>query len=803
MRRLFISILLIFCMTSFHAQPITVTPASGLSPDYFLNHFFAGEGVTLHDCKFNWSPSNINGTQVGTFANTNSNFPIASGILLTTGNINVAPGPNDEDGAHSSIGISSTTLDADLQALLSSQDQSITTTSVLEFSFHSGNNEHPVVSFNYVFASEEFPEYVCANVNDVFGFFLEGPDPWDCDGNPVKYNIAKIPGSNLPISINSVNPGVVGSYGQAVNCTPAQNGSLDWNRFYRSSLNGSSSPIQFDGYTVIRPNYQQGGVDTPMADDISMTAEALICPCREYKMKISIANVNDQSHDSGVFLEQGSFKLPKFLTVTDSISPSEMDHSISPDIIDTVIQNCSTADIQMHYGEPLGSNMTVVLISDGGTANQTDFNVLRFRDNGDIDTIRNGDSFLFLEGDTLLNLRMEVADSAIFAPNEAKTVQLVLKSILCPQFRYLDPNRPLEERAQYDTLNYVIVGNKRFTLTSDSVFYCDRCTHVAIQMKGGTEPLRYNWTPDTSLATPHAKESNCNITESTTFQVTVSDRWGCLVDTCYHTALITSTPVLEGHYHISPNVICVPEEVQFKSTATPASTHRWIIYSNNMRDTIYGNDQTYTFTAPGHYSIDYMAYEALACAANVSLVNYINAGLKPTALFSFDPMEAEVGDTVYFTNESSGLDVHYNWSFGDGSNNTEENPIHVYYSENNYNVILTVSDDAGCSDMYTLPVPVVDNHVLYVPNSFTPNKDELNDVFLPVVACVDPTRYYLVVYDRNGSIVFATNNTEMGWDGTINGKECPSGVYTYFISYYRYNNLKQELLKTGKINLIR
>lgn len=785
MRRILTGIIVIFCIATIHAQSITTSQVpSGTTPETFLNNNFAGEGVRLEQCKFNWSSGNINGSQVGTFANTNSSFPFSSGILLTTGNINVAEGPNNSGSESSTTGVNHASTDPDLQALI--PGYSLSNASVLEFNFYSGRNENNnVVSFNYIFGSEEYPEYVCSNYNDVFGFFLYGPDPFNCQGNNVTRNIAIIPGSGgLPVSINAVNSGSPGGSYPASGCT-----SLAYSQFYRTNNNNA---IQYDGYTAY----------TSSGQTVGMTAESLLCPCAEYRMKISISNVGDDAYDSGVFLEQGSFKMPKSLTVTDSISPSEMDHSISPNDIDTVVQNCSTADIQMHYGEPLEYSMTVVLISDGGTANQEDFNVLRLRDNGDIDTIRNGDEFFFLEGDTLVNLRMEVSDAALFAPNETKTVQLVLKSILCSSFRYL--NGTVEERAQYDTLKYVITGNKRFTLTSDSVFYCDRCEHVAIQMEGGTEPLQYNWTPAASLATPHAKESNCNITENTTFQVTVSDRWGCLVDTCYHTALVTSTPVLEGHYHISPNVICVPEEVQFKSTATPASTHRWIIYSNDMRDTIYGNNETYTFTEPGYYSIDYKAYEAEACAAEISLINYINAGLQPTASFFFDPAEAEVGQTVMFTNESTGLNIHYNWSFGDGTNSTEENPSHVYNSENseNYNVILTVADDAGCQDMFTLPVPVVDNHVLYVPNTFTPNKDGINDIFLPVVACV--AKYYIIIYDRSGSIVFFSDNPEIGWNGNLpTGQPCPTGVYSYYINYVRFNNLKQELIKIGNINLIR
>ena len=764
-KRLLISFITCLCIITGYGQSITTTPANGLLPDTFLTRYFAGEGVKLYNCKFNWSPSAINGSQVGTFANTNSQFPFSSGVLLTTGNISVAQGPSSSGSSSSTTGVNHASVDPDLQPLVAS-GQTLSNASVLEFNFYSPRNEYTnIASFNYVFGSEEYPEFVCSDYNDVFGFFLYGPDPYGSPNTNVTKNMAIIPGSgNLPVSINTLNNGTAA--GSATPCI------LTYSQFYRSNSGGA---IEYDGFTT------------------NLVADAQLCACSEYRMKISIANVGDNAYDSGVFLEKGSFKLPKEISITDSITRG----------LDTVVKNCNRADIDIHYGEPLESSMNIILYSDGGTASPEDFYVIRLRPNNVMDTLNHGDTIYFPEGDTLVQLKMMVREDAQFASNQSKKVQLVFKSVLCPNFRYLDGHR--EERAQYDTLIYNILDNERFTLTSDSIFYCDRCEHVTIQMEGGTEPLLYNWTPATGLATPHARESNCNITNNTTFQVEVSDRWGCLVDTCYHTALVTSTPVLEGHYHISPNVICVPEEVQFKSTATPASTHRWIIYSNNMRDTIYGNNQTYMFTEPGHYSIDYKAYEAEACANEISLINYINAGLKPTASFHFDPVEAEVGDTVIFTNESTGLNIHYEWSFGDGANSTEENPIHVYYAENNenYNVILTVSDDAGCQDTYTLPVPVVDNHVLYVPNSFTPNKDGLNDIFLPVIACVDQKRYYLVIYDRSGSIVFSTNQTTEGWDGTIDGKECPPGIYTYFISYYRYNNLKQELIKTGNINLIR
>lgn len=780
-------------MAVFGQGTVTTTNISNMNllPDTFLNRYFAGEGVELHNCKFNWSSGAISGTQVGLFTNPNPYFPFTSGIILATCDIHLAEGPSTSGGSSASENncIGGIAKDADLQALCSG---TLKTTSCLEFTFYNGRGDNNVASFNYIFGSEEYPEYVCSQFNDIFAFFLYGPDPYNnCQAqstNTPPYNIATIPGSDpiLPVTINSLNNGSIGSSaGANPICT-----SLNYSQFYRNNSQAHGA-IEYDGYTA----RTAPGSNT----DIGMTAETPpLCACSEYKMRISIAHAGDKSFESGVFLEQGSFKMPKKLTIGDSITSNR----------DTLIKNCSDSHIKIKYGEPLDAPMNIVLYSDGGTAQQEDFYVLRYRSDNRIDTVHHGDNIYFPEGDTLIDIKLQVTETAQFAPGEVKSVQLVFKSILCPSFKYLEG--PPREMAQYDTLRYLMINNNRFTLVSDTtdkdtLFFCDKCEHVAVPIIGGTEPLIYKWDHPELLDSANSRESDCNITEDTTFRIIVSDRWGCLVDTCYHTIRIASTPVLEGHYHINPRNICVPEEVEFRSTATHANTHEWIIYNDNGADTIYGSPKTYTFTKPGKYSILYHAYEAKECDTSINLINYIHAGMKPTASFYFDPLEAEVGDTVFFTNESTGLNVHYEWSFGDGSNSTNEDPIHVYYSDNSdyYNVILTVSDDADCKDIYTQPVHVVDNHVLFVPNSFTPNNDEHNPVFLPVVACVDPKRYYMVIYDRNGSIVFATNDTKTGWDGTINGKDCPSGIYTYYISYYRYNNMSQELIKTGYINLIR
>ena len=173
-------------------------------------------------------------------------------------------------------------------------------------------------------------------------------------------------------------------------------------------------------------------------------------------------------------------------------------------------------------------------------------------------------------------------------------------------------------------------------------------------------------------------------------------------------------------------------------------------------------------------------------------------------MLSFSPDEANNGEIVYFYDESTGSDiVSYFWSFGDGGTSTSQNAEHAYHvtTSDNMNVRFLVTNVDGCSDDTTFIVPVVDNFALYIPNSFTPNNDNVNDVFQPIAT--DVAYYRLEIYDRQGNLFFMTEDTDTPWDGTINGKPAPSGVYVWTIQYIRYSNLNQTLLRRGTVTLVR
>lgn len=260
-----ITILIILCATSAQAQLI-VTSADSIqqcTPEWLVRNVLLESGVTISNVRFNGSSDIIDCNSIGYFDTGNSptNLGIEAGLILATGGVSVAVGPNDRDDK-----IVRTTcgeyIDETLEAISYAPD-SVFDMSVLEFDFVPWDKE---VSFNYVFASEEYLEWVGSYYNDVFGFFVTGINPeGGCYDNQ---NMALIPDTGETVSINSVY---------------TQHNS----EYFVNNAGGQT--IQFDGFTTV------------------LTVSFRVEPFTEYHIKMGICDVGDPDWDSGVFLEAHSF----------------------------------------------------------------------------------------------------------------------------------------------------------------------------------------------------------------------------------------------------------------------------------------------------------------------------------------------------------------------------------------------------------------------------------------------------------------------------------------------------------------
>lgn len=240
------------------AQALVLTPSLDATA---LATALAGAGVTISNATL----IGIDGQQGFFSGGVADGIGIESGIMLTSGAIANAQGPNSADGTSTTTG---TGGDGQLTGLsgFNTFDKNI-----LEFDFTTNTGN---LFFSYVFASEEYNEYVNSSVNDVFGFFVDGA------------NIALIPGTNTPVSINTVNCGH--SSGGGLPGTSPSN--CDY--FVNNDLQdgGPFFDIAYDGFTKVL-----------QASLLNLVAD------QTYTMKLAIADAGDSILDSAVFLQAGSF----------------------------------------------------------------------------------------------------------------------------------------------------------------------------------------------------------------------------------------------------------------------------------------------------------------------------------------------------------------------------------------------------------------------------------------------------------------------------------------------------------------
>lgn len=160
-----------------------------------------------------------------------------------------------------------------------------------------------------------------------------------------------------------------------------------------------------------------------------------------------------------------------------------------------------------------------------------------------------------------------------------------------------------------------------------------------------------------------------------------------------------------------------------------------------------------------------------------------------------DLLEANIG----FTDNSNGAQT-LSWYLGDGTViNDEVNFSHVFGDTGTYTVMLVASSESGCVDSSMKMVTINEDKSLYVPTAFTPNGDGKNDVFTAYGVGVD--QFIMRVFDRWGNEIFATDNIESGWNGTINSEKAIAGMYVYEMSVTDISGKIKNL--KGGVHLIR
>lgn len=353
-------VILSFLITTFSIGQITVTNTQ--TPEELVNDVLVGAGVIISNVEFNHSVPLAGAVQAqaGFFDATGTDFPISSGVILATGNVRLAAGPNDSGGATDNEGVAVDPNDIDLDAIGTA---TINNEAVLEFDFIPSGDS---VVFKYIFASEEYHEFSTSMFNDVFGFFISGPGfagPFEFGAE----NLAIIPGTALPVTMNNLNNGSTNT-GPCMNCEFLVD-------------NGGGLDIQYDAYTVV------------------LYARAEVVCGETYHIKMGIGDAGDTSLDSGVFLEASSFS----------------SNGISVEIASVLgeaalIEGCDSALVTFIRPSDADTIDLTVDFEIGGTAiNGTDYDLL-------------DESVFFPEGEDSVFIWIVPADDGIVEGTETVTI---------------------------------------------------------------------------------------------------------------------------------------------------------------------------------------------------------------------------------------------------------------------------------------------------------------------------------------------------------------------------------------------
>lgn len=735
-------------------------------------------------------------TSYGTFTNGfSTNIGIGQGIILTSGNANIP---------------SSNTASPWSTAYYSPGDPLLafagTTNDACRFEFDVVAYDS-VMTFNYVFGSEEYNDWVGTSFNDAFGFFISGP------GIAGQQNIALLPGGQQ-VTIGNCN---CGNNGQYYTCNdwwnPTSGGCTT-----QCPPNQAATSIEYDGFTVL------------------LTAQANVTPCDTYHLILVIADIADAGYDSGVLI--GNLIAGTNISTTVSDSLPGLDNT-------SLMEGCTTGQIQLKKQSITNGgacslidtsncatdSLCYKLVTSGNAIEGIDYVALPDTMCFGMDSIMYIDIIPIADGifepgvDTIIIDLIPVSDTTN-CPGAALLQSFQVKFFLVDQMLQTVPPTTICLGQSYDLTTFsnmpdvvwspptglscvaclsptaTPTTSTMYTVTASlgacslsqnvmvnvdlpaQIVACndtEMCLNDTVQLSV-TGVTNYLWAPSASLSNANISNPLAFPSVTTTYTVTGLSPCGITTDTVVVT--VHPLPVADAY----PDTIICP----WSMTTLYASGGIQYLW---FGDGLVTDTGAQVIVAPPVDSVVYMVVvsDQFGCVdtAYTSVdhfpIPHAYAGDDIT-IHLYDSIQlAASGGTTFVWSPSYGLSdtsVCCPWA------NPEETTC--------YNVIVTTAN--GCVDNDTICVTVDDNPYVYLPNAFSPNRDGKNDILNIIHLGIFNLEDFRI-YDRWGELVYETNDIKKGWNGFYKNEPAPVGVYVYYISGSGHNNKRVAL--TGNVTLIK
>ena len=365
MNKFYLFVFTCFCSFNVFGQLVGNCNAPFDTPEGLVE-ILVGEGVEFSNVTFTGFDCSAG------YFNGPSNIGFESGLVMATNGVE-SINPNGVGFGGGGAGV-----DLDLTEQLEIVNASATNLNnliVIEFDFIPTSD---VVTFEYVFASNEYPGYTCSQFNDIFGFFLSGPGitgGFEDDA----INIALVPNpddpstyTNTPVIINTINSGTP-SFGDSTPCDNIDPNWQDYSIFFTDNI--ASETVSYPGFTV------------------PLVATANVTACLTYHIKLAIADVADGALNSAVFLKENSFNSPppiEFVVESNTVNIFNSDS----EYIDNLYEGCGEASIVFERPEAIEGDIVFEFQTTGEATDLVDYSLTNAVNN----------QIIMLDGDPTVSL---------------------------------------------------------------------------------------------------------------------------------------------------------------------------------------------------------------------------------------------------------------------------------------------------------------------------------------------------------------------------------------------------------------
>lgn len=685
----------------------------------------AGPGVTVLNPQLT-CPSQANGV----FETINSTLGLDNGIVLTTGL--AASGGIGVVGVNGGAFMHASTRNnaPGDPSLVQLAGQTTHDACALEFDVIPQGD---TVKFDYVFGSEEYINATCGPYNDAFAFFISGP------GITGTQNMAQVPGTNIPVTINSINSGIPGPSYNISTCNSMGPGSPFTSYFID---NDTGSTITYEGFTRV------------------LQAFHAVIPCNTYHLKMVIADGGNYIYDSGVFIRGGSLQANTF-----QVQAIAGNNKVAADAF--AVKGCAPGKFRIRRPQVKPVADTVRLIIRGTAVNGVDY--------------------------------APIADSVVIAAGQQEA-DVLIRGLVTPAMGiksiHLLVKSPLNCSASPIADSAVLLLRDTITiniLTPDTVL----CKGETAQLRvDGDTQFTYRWTPQGGLSISGERDPLATPLSSVTYKVTASwPEYGCPAKQDSVRLTVLPVPVVVAQRER----VCLHQSLQLGVTVLPPYTGYIYSWSGAGGFTATGPNPVLTNALRKDSGYDHImvGLDTSRCVVRDSFLVSVEAPDTPKT----EPVIFCQGKPA-MPLTAKGSDLRW-YAAPEGGTGTPTPPVPPTTAIGTTSYYVTQTSFGCESERGLLPVEikVCCDMPVFIPTAFTPNNDSHNDTFSPRYPGFGNNTGRLRIFNRWGQMVFESFDSNARWNGTWNNRECPGDTYYYELIVHCKDGGDQQF--TGDVLLIR